>query len=137
MVDSLTQPAWFIENAMRSALVVAVVQDSVPDAVSRRGSASLLNVTSDYAPTGTLGISGEFGGSVYVSIVNWGALRPLLRLSRTTTSAALGEGVYALTWGWPVRVAIVEVAAGVTTTVDPSMGGEMPALTLLNLEGEQ
>ncbi|MDM7993143.1 MAG: transglutaminase-like domain-containing protein [Candidatus Fermentibacter sp.] len=136
-VDSLTQPTWFEANASRAALVVAVTQDSVPGAIVQRGHGCLVNVTSDYAPTGSLGISGSFGGPVYVSIVNWGALRPLVRLGRGIDRIDLGPGSYMLTWGWPIVSAVVEVPEGDSVTVTPEMGSPLPGLALLNQEAEQ
>lgn len=133
-VDSLDQPAWFADNASRSALVVAVVQDSVPGALLRRGHGSLLNVTANYADTGFIRIEGSFGGPVYVSIVNWGALRPVAKLGPGVESIELGCGTYMLSWGWPISCEIAEVAEGGTVVVTPGGGGPLPGSTLLNLE---
>ncbi|HOA05775.1 MAG TPA: transglutaminase domain-containing protein [Candidatus Fermentibacter daniensis] len=135
-VDSLDQPTWFSANASRSAVVVAVVQDSVPGALLRRGHASLLNITSNYADTGFIRTEGSFGGPVYVSIVNWGALRPVTRLVPGVDSLELGCGTYMLSWGWPVSCLTVEVTAGETVVVTPVDGGPLPGSTMLNVEEE-
>ncbi len=133
-VDSLDQPAWFSANASRSALVVAVVQDSVPGALLRRGHGSLINVTANYADTGFIRTEGSFGGPVYVSIANWGALRPVAKLEPGVDSVELGCGTYMLSWGWPVSCETVVVAAGETVVVTPGGGGPLPGSTLLNVE---
>jgi hypothetical protein len=133
-VDSLDQPTWFEANASRAAVVFAIAQDSVPRAWLHRGSASLLNVTRTYAATGTLSLPPGFNENVHVCIVNWGAPRPVARMGRTSRSLELGGGVYLLTWGWPLRSAVLEVVPGGTVVLDPAAGEDIPAGALLNLE---
>ncbi len=134
-VDSLDQPTWFDSNASRAGLVVSVAQGTVPGALLTRGSGSLLNVTSDYAPTGILRVTGDAFAPVFVNIVNWGALRPLFTLRPPRREIELGPAVYMLTWGWPMKTETVSVTPGDTVVVDLAGGAPLPEVVLLNQEG--
>lgn len=133
-VDSLDQPAWFTSNASRAALVVSVAQGEVPGALITRGSASLVNVTANYAPTGLLRVVGDEYAPVYVSIVNWGALRPVVTLRHSRREVELGAAIYLVSWGWPIATSTVRIAAGDTVTVDLAAGAPLPPVLTLNLE---
>jgi hypothetical protein len=129
--DSLGSPPWFAENASRAGLVVAIVQDSVPDALVRRGSASVLNVTPLYAPTGLVRVADD-STAVVVNIVNYGVLRPLAAIRLPVREVALGKGIYALSWGWPLNIRVVSIAGGDTVLVDCSETSTLPGFCEMN-----
>jgi len=129
--DSLGSPPWFAENASRAGLVVAIVQDSVPDALVRRGSASVLNVTPLYAPTGLVRVSDD-STAVVVNIVNYGVLRPLTAIRPPVREVALGRGIYALSWGWPLNIRVVSITGGDTVLVDCSEASTLPGYCEMN-----
>jgi hypothetical protein len=108
---------WFTANASRTGVVCAVSLDSVPGALAYRGGVSILDVTPEYAATGLIRIPDDTT-SVAVCIANYGAIRPIFMLRPPVRQAAVGAGVYMLTWGWPVRSLLVAVAAGDTLDVD-------------------
>lgn len=108
---------WFTANASKTGVVVAVSPDSVPGAIAYRGGVSLLDVTPQYARTGILRIPDD-STTVAVCIVNYGAIRPIFVLRPPVRQAAVGAGIYMLTWGWPVQSLQVTIAAGDTVDID-------------------
>jgi len=123
--------AWFTERARSTALVVAMVPDSLGGALRYYGDASSVNVTRDYAPSGILVLE-DPDESVTVSIMNWGSYRPLAVMDSLHASIELGDGSYLLTWGWPVNSQHVDVAAGDTVRVRLA-GGDLPGHMVMNL----
>ncbi|MFO7627258.1 MAG: transglutaminase domain-containing protein [Candidatus Fermentibacteraceae bacterium] len=114
----LPQENWFTERAAASALILAVVSDSVDGAVRFSSGVSFLPVTSSYAVTGLLEVADD-SAEVWVNVFNYGAPRRILTLSPPLREVELGAGSYLLTWGWPVRTAMVEVSPGDTTWFYP------------------
>jgi len=121
----LPQENWFTERASESALILAMVCDSVEGAVRYSSGVSFLPVTSSYARTGLLEIVDD-SMEVWVSVFNYGAPRRILNISPPLREVELGAGSYLLTWGWPVRTSLVEISPGDTTIFLPA-GAEDPA----------
>ncbi len=130
--DSLGS-GWFTANAARTGIVVAISPDSVPGALAWRGGVSMLDVTPSYGETGLLRISDD-SSDVAVCIVNYGAIRPLFVLRPPVRQAEVGEGVYLLTWGWPLRSLQVSVTAGDTVRVDTQASTPAEGSLLMNYE---
>lgn len=126
----LPQENWFTERASESALILAMVCDSVAGAVRYSSGVSFLPVTSSYAGTGLLRIMDD-STEVWVSVFNYGAPRRILTMSPPLREIGLGGGTYLLTWGWPVRTAIVEVTEGDTTIFRPG-GSENHGIEAVN-----
>lgn len=116
--NRLPQENWFTERASESALVLAMVSDSVAGAVRYSSGVSFLPVTSSYAETGLLRIVGDTA-EVWVCVFNYGAPRRILTMPSNLREVGLGAGSYLLTWGWPVSTARVEIAPGDTTSFRP------------------
>ena len=126
---------WFTERARSTALVVAMVSDSIPGAVKYYGDVSSVNVTPVYAETGVLAFS-DLQEEVTVSIINWGSYRPLAVLDSLHPSVELGSGTYLVTWGWPVNALEAVVVSGQTTLVDPAVS-LLPAHHIMNITEEK
>lgn len=122
---------WFTERARSAALILAVVPDSVPGAIQFSAGASFLPVTSSYTETGLLVIADD-STQVWVNIANHGAIRRLAKVTSPIREIELGEGVYVLTWGWPVQTMLIEVVPGDTVIVLPGRGGQLPQEMHLN-----
>jgi len=122
---------WFTDNASRTAVVVAVSPDSVPGALAYRGGVSLLDVTSEYGPTGVIRVPDD-STMVAVCIVNYGAIRPVFMLRPPVRLAEVGQGVYMVTWGWPVQSEVLTVSAGDTIDVDLEHPGQIVGHFLMN-----
>jgi hypothetical protein len=116
--ERLPQENWFTERVRGAGLVVAIAADSIPGALSYSGGVSILPVTGSYTVTGVLTVADDTT-EVWVNVANYGAPRRLLRMAPPLRSAELGAGVYLLTWGWPARAALVEVAPGDTVLFTP------------------
>ena len=114
----LPRENWFTERAAASALILAMVCDSVDGAVRYSSGVSFLPVTSSYARTGLLEIADD-SAEVWVNVFNYGAPRRILALSPPVREVELGAGSYLLTWGWPVRTSLVEIVPGDTTSFSP------------------
>lgn len=127
--------AWFTERARSSALVVAIVPDSVGSALNYYGDVSSVNVTGIYAETGLLACPDPVE-DVTVSIFNWGSYRPLAVLDSLHCTLELGGGVYLLTWGWPVNSMEVTVTPGLATICDLSRA-VLPEHHVMNIRGEE
>ena len=125
---------WFTERARSTALVVAVIPDSLPSALRYYGDVSSVNVTPVYAETGVL-VCPDPAEGVTVSLVNWGSYRSLAVLDSLHNSIELGEGIYLLTWGWPVKTSEVTVIPGDTTLVELVDEG-LPTHHLMNVREE-
>lgn len=125
---------WFSERARSTALVVAIVPDSIPEALRYYGDVSSVNVTSVYAETGLL-VCADAGEAVTVSLVNWGSYRPLAVLDSLHASIELGGGTYLLTWGFPVNASEVTVIPGDTTHAELTDRG-LPVHHIMNLREE-
>lgn len=126
---------WFTERVRSAGLVIAIAPDSIPGALLYSGGISFLPVTPAYTRTGVLEIADDTT-EVWVSVANWGAPRRLLRMDSSLRRAELGEGLYLLTWGWPVRAAVHQVLPGETFVFDPRGPGELPRDFRLNVRGE-
>lgn len=122
---------WFAERARSTALVVAMVPDSVGGALRYHGDASSVNVTPVYSATGLLVLE-DPRERVTVSLMNWGSYRPLAVLDSLHRSVELGDGSYLLTWGWPVNSMHISVPAGDTVKVRAS-AGDLPGHMVMNL----
>jgi hypothetical protein len=94
-----------------------------------------VNVTSIYAETGLL-ICPDPSEDVTVSLINWGSYRPLAVLDSLHSSVELGEGIYLLTWGWPVNAMEASVIPGATTVID-LLSTEIPEHHVMNIRGEE
>jgi len=116
--NRLPQENWFTERAAASALILAIVCDSVDGAVRYNAGVSFLPVTSSYADTGLLKIVDD-SVEVWVNVFNYGAPRRVLTITPPLREVELGAGSYLLTWGWPVRTSLVEISPGVTTSFSP------------------
>jgi transglutaminase-like putative cysteine protease len=114
----LPQENWFTERAAASALILAMVSDSVDGAVRYSAGVSFLPVTPAYAATGLLEVIDD-STEVWVNVFNYGAPRRILTLTPPLREVELGAGSYLLTWGWPVRTSLVEVSPGDTTRFHP------------------
>lgn len=114
----LPQENWFTERAAASALILAMVCDSVEGAVRYSSGMSFLPVTASYALTGLLEVVDD-STEVWVNVFNYGAPRRILAISPPLREIELGAGSYLLTWGWPVNAAMVEVSPGDTTLFYP------------------
>lgn len=126
------QENWFTERVRGVGLVLAIAPDSVPGALSVNSGVSFLGVTSAYTDTGLLRVEDD-STEVWVSTANYGSPRRLLRMGTSLRTAELGGGVYLLTWGWPVRSAVVEVVPGETTVFRPGREtGILPETLHLN-----
>ncbi len=130
--DRAPQENWFTERARSSGLILAITPDSVGEALSYSAGISFLPVTSSYAKTGLLVIECD-SSEVWVNVANYGAPRRLLKMDAGLRRVELGEGVYLLTWGWPVRSAVVEVLPGAATVFVPGETGEIPEEMRLNI----
>lgn len=114
----LPQENWFTERAASSALILAMVCDSVDGAVGYSSGVSFLPITSSYAETGLLKIVDD-SAEVWVSVFNYSAPRRILAMSPPLREVELGAGSYLLTWGWPVCSAIVEISLSDTMSFSP------------------
>lgn len=132
-VDSLGTPPWFAQNASRAGLIVAIAPDSVPGALAFRGGVSILNVTESYADFAVLRVSDD-STAVAVNVVNWGALRTLTTLRPPVREVGLGRGVYTLSWGWPLQMAVVTLVPGDTLVFDCSLPSSLPGYCEMNKE---
>lgn len=129
--ERLPQENWFTERVRGAGLVVAIAADSIPGALSYSGGVSILPVTGSYTVIGVLTVADDTT-EVWVNVANYGAPRRLLRMAPPLRSAELGAGVYLLTWGWPARAALVEVAPGDTVLFTPRPDSSLPAEFHLN-----
>ncbi|NLP06425.1 transglutaminase domain-containing protein [Candidatus Fermentibacteria bacterium] len=132
-VDSLGTPPWFAHNASRAGLIVAIAPDSVPGALAFRGGVSVLNVTENYADFAVLRIADD-STAVAVNVVNWGAFRTLATLRPPVREVRLGGGVYMLSWGWPLEMAVVTLAPGDTLVFDCTVPSPLPDYCEMNKE---
>jgi hypothetical protein len=128
-VDKL--PAWFDERVSQAALVVAIANDSVPHGLYQRGSVSIIPVTDSYTGTGRL-IIGDDSTKVFISLGNYGALRPFLVMDEDLREADLGEGIYFASWGWPVQGMLFEITVGGQTILVPGESA-IPETMRINL----
>ncbi|MBN1435176.1 transglutaminase domain-containing protein [Candidatus Fermentibacterales bacterium] len=129
--DSLSS-AWFDENVSKASLVLAIAPDSVPGTLRTLGGASFVNVTANYTRTGTLTV-GDDTTEVFVSIVNWGSFRTLVRLDEDLRSVELGAGVYMVSWGWPLRTGFVMLLPGDSLVYYPEETGHIEGVHLVNV----
>ena len=132
--DSLNS-AWFDSNVSRAPLVLAIVPDSVEGAVRQLGISAFVNVTSSYGETGVLRVSDDTT-EVTVSIINWGSYRPVARLDESIREIELGRGTYLLSWGWPLRAALLTLLPGDTLVYSPENTVELTGIHLVNLPEE-
>ncbi len=128
----LPQENWFTERAAASALILAMVCDSVEGAVRYSSGMSFLPVTSSYALTGLLEVVDD-STEVWVNVFNYGAPRRILAISPPLREIELGAGSYLLTWGWPVNTAMVEVSPGDTTRFLPFESGDSGAEDVMGI----
>lgn len=128
----LPQENWFTERAAASAFILAMVSDSVDGAVRYSSGVSFLPVTSSYALTGLLEVVDD-SVEVWVNVFNYGAPRRILAISSPLREIELGAGSYLLTWGWPVRTAMVEVSPGDTTRFLPFESGNSGAEDVMGI----
>jgi hypothetical protein len=124
-------PAWFDDRVSKAALVVAIASGSLPHALYKRGSVSIINTTDSYAGTGTL-VIGDDSTKVFVSLGNYGALRPFLVMDTDLREADLGEGVYFASWGWPVQGVLFDITQGEQTVIVPG-DSPIPGTMRINL----
>jgi len=102
--------AWFTEPAKRAALVLASRQgEARPGEILYRAGErySLINVTGNYAAVSSVNLKLNSAGQplagkdVFVSVYNFGSLRPIARLQTDSLGQAsieLGKGDYAVSW---------------------------------------
>ncbi len=128
-------PAWFDDRVSRAAIVVAIANDSIPGAVMQRGSVSIIPVTDSYAATGVLSIADD-STEVVISVVNYGALRPVLVMKAALRSVELGEGRFFASWGWPPRGKVFEITPGDTTVILPA-DDPIPDVLYMNVKKGQ
>lgn len=98
--DSLSD-AWFTNPAKRAALVFSVAYGRTGGKIYRKMPCStILNSTACYSVSGTLKVKikpPEKGKNIYVSVFNYGTLRPIARLETNINGEAeieLGDGTY-------------------------------------------
>ena len=127
--------AWFDDNVSKAAMVVAISPGDLSGALRVVGSASFINVTDTYTDTGVFRVSDDTT-EIRLSIVNWGSPRILVTLDEDLREVALGQGIYLVSWGWPLRTDFVALSPGDTVVYHPEETDNIAGVHPMNLPEE-